>query len=132
MSQLPTPCIKGDIVVVRVDKEDYLAGLEDCKTHLHGWIILSKGDKPLKYLDLTKMVQLVWKVIGSWKAIPLGKGFYELEFSSFEDMRWALGRGSLQLFPSFLRLFAWTKDFIPSIKPRLGLESTICLWNNGD
>ncbi|ESW33434.1 hypothetical protein PHAVU_001G068900 [Phaseolus vulgaris] len=86
-SQLPTPCIMGDMVVVRVDEEDYFAGLEDCKTHLHGWIILSKGDKHLTHLDFTKKLQLVWKVIRSWKAIFLGKGFYEFEFSSLEDIR---------------------------------------------
>jgi len=112
LSQLATHCIKGDMVVVRVDEEDYLAGLEDCKTHLHGRIILSKGDKPLTHLYLTKELQLVWKVIGPWKAIPLRKGFYE--FSSLDDMRWAFGMSSLQLSPGFLRLFAWTKDFVPS------------------
>jgi len=42
------------MVVVQVEEEDYLPGLEDCKTHLHGRIILSKGDKPLTHLDLTK------------------------------------------------------------------------------
>jgi len=76
------------MVVVQVDEEDYLAGLEDCKTHLHGRIILSKGDKPLSHLDLTKKLQLVWKAIEPWKAIPLGKGFYEFKLSSLEDMRW--------------------------------------------
>jgi len=91
LSQLPTPCIKGDIVVVQVEEADYLAGIEDCKTHLHGQIILSKGDKPLTHLDLTKKLQPVWKALGPWKPIPLGKGFYEFEVSSLEDMRWPLG-----------------------------------------
>jgi len=48
------PCIKGDMVVVQVEEEDYLVVLEDCKNHLHGRIILSKGDTPLPHLDLTK------------------------------------------------------------------------------
>jgi len=91
-----------------------LVGLENCKTHLDGQIILSKGDKPLTHLDLTKKLQLVWKVIGPWKAIPLGKGFYEFEFSSLEDMRWVLEVGSWKLSSGFLRLLAWTKDFVPS------------------
>ena len=54
LSYLPTPCIKGDMVTIQVYEEDYLASLEDYKTHLHGQIILSKGDKPLTHLDLTK------------------------------------------------------------------------------
>jgi len=74
------------MVVVRVDEADYLVDLEDCKTHLHSRIILSKGGKPLTYLDLTKKLQLVWKALGLWKTIPLGKGFYEFEFGSLEDM----------------------------------------------
>jgi len=46
LSQLPTPCVNGDMVAIRVNEVDYLVVLEDCKTHLHGQIILSKGDKP--------------------------------------------------------------------------------------
>jgi len=49
LSQLPIPCIKGDMIVVRIDEVDYLAGLEDCKIHLHGRVILSKGDKSLTH-----------------------------------------------------------------------------------
>ena len=70
LSQLPTPCIKGDMVAIRVEEEDYLAGLEVCKTHLHGRIILCKGNKPLTHLALTKKLHLVWNVIGPWKEIP--------------------------------------------------------------
>ena len=44
--QLLTPRINGDMFAVWDDEADFLAGLEDCKTHLHGQIILSKGDKP--------------------------------------------------------------------------------------
>jgi len=52
------------MVVVWFEEEDYLAGLEDCNIHIHGRIILSKGDKPLTHIDLTKKLQLVWKAIG--------------------------------------------------------------------
>jgi len=104
--ELPTPCIKGDMIVVWIDEVDYLVGFEDCKTHLHGRVILSKGYKPLTHMDLTKILQLVWKALGPWKAIPLGKSFYEFGFGSLEDMRWALGMGSLKLSLGFLRLFA--------------------------
>ena len=114
LSQLHASCIKEDMIVVRIDEADYLAGLEDCKIYLHGQIILYKGDKPFTHLDLTKKLQPVWKALRSWKAIPLGKGFYEFEFASLEDMRWALGMGSLKLSLGFLRLFAWTKKLCSS------------------
>ena len=105
LSQLPTFCIKGDMIVVRIDETNYFAGLEDCKTHLHGWIILFKGDKPLTNLNLTKNPQSVWKALGPWKTIPLGKGLYESEFASLENTRWVIRMGSLKLSPDFLRLF---------------------------
>jgi len=54
LSELPTPYIKGDMIVVQIDETYYLTGLEDCKIHLHGRVILSKGDKSLTHLDLTK------------------------------------------------------------------------------
>jgi len=48
------------------------------QNHLHGRVILSKRDKPLIHLDLTKMFQPVWKALGLWKAFPLGKVFMSL------------------------------------------------------
>ena len=35
------------MVSIQIPKEVYLVGLEDCKNHLHGRLILNKGDKPL-------------------------------------------------------------------------------------
>jgi len=74
------------MVVVQIDETYYLANLEDYKTHLHGQIILSKGGKPLIHY-LTKKLLPVWKGLGSWKAISLGKSFYEFEFASLKDMQ---------------------------------------------
>jgi len=117
------------MVVVRIVAPDYLASLEDCKTHLHGQIILSKGNKPLTHLDLTKKLQPVWKTLGPWKIIPLGKSFYEFEFASLEDMRWALGMGLLQLYPGFLRLFSWKKGFFPSTMKSTKTQAWVRIYN---
>jgi len=57
--ELPTPCIKGDMIVVWIDETDYLADLEHCKIHLHGQAILSKGNNPLTHLHLTTKLQPV-------------------------------------------------------------------------
>jgi len=111
LSQLPSPCIKNGEVTVRISEEDYLAGLEDCKTHLHGRIVRVKGDKPLTHLELSKKLDFVWNSLGPWKAIPLAKGFYEFAFDSLEDMRRVLLVESWNLNPEILRIFAWTKDF---------------------
>jgi len=83
------------MIAIWIDEADYLDGIEECKTHLYVLVILSRGDKPLTHLDLTKKLMSMWKALGSWKAIPFGKGLYEFEFGSLEDMRWALRMGSL-------------------------------------
>jgi len=44
LSQLPTPCVKGDLVTVQINKEDWLVGFEDFKNHLNGSITLHKGE----------------------------------------------------------------------------------------
>jgi len=82
-----SPCIKGDFVTIQIPEEVRLAGLEDCKNHLHGRILLNKGDKPLTNMDLCKKLSTVWTALGPWKTVPLGKGFCEFEFFSLEDIR---------------------------------------------
>lgn len=46
--------------------------------------------------------------------MSLGKGYYEFTFSNVEDMRRVRGKGSINLSPSLLKLFSWSKDFNPS------------------
>jgi len=67
--------------------------LEECQNHLHGRIIVAKGDKPLTHLDFCKKLNIPWNSFGPWRVIPLRKGFYEFAFDSFEDMRRAFVGG---------------------------------------
>ncbi|XP_019447216.1 PREDICTED: uncharacterized protein LOC109350434 [Lupinus angustifolius] len=110
-SQLPQPCIKGDAVAIKIPEAEYLAGLQRCKLHLHGRIILSKGDTPLKFLDLKSKLSTMWNMIANWNMLSLGKGFYEFSFSTMEDMRKICSIGTWNLKPGILRLFLWTPDF---------------------
>jgi len=66
-------CIKGDMVVVQVNEADYLVGLEDCKTHLRGQIILSKEDKPHTHIDLTKICSQCGRLLDRGKQFLLGR-----------------------------------------------------------
>lgn len=116
LSQLPHPCVKGDSISIKISKDEYKKGLECCKNNLHGRLILSKGDKPIEIQDLREKLCKLWKPLGIWRMIPLGKGFYELSFSSPEDLHsvWAVGAWNLQ--PGLLRLSQWTPDFNPNRK----------------
>ncbi|XP_019429250.1 PREDICTED: uncharacterized protein LOC109336882 [Lupinus angustifolius] len=116
ISQLPQPCIKGEAIAIKIPEEDYQAGLQRCKNHLHGRLILSKGDNMLKFLDLKEKLAWLWCKLGKWTMISLGKGFYDFSFSSLEDMRSVCSVGAWSLKPGFLRVFLWTPDFNPNVR----------------
>ncbi|KAF1868392.1 hypothetical protein Lal_00008199 [Lupinus albus] len=111
ISLLPKPCLKGDVVAVKIPEAAYQAGLQRCKTHLHGRFILTKGDKPMKFADLKTRLLDLWSMVGKWNMISLGRGFYEFAFSSVEDMRVICATSSWNLKPGILRLSLWTPDF---------------------
>jgi len=82
----------------------YLVGLEDCKNHLHGRIILSKETNSLLTLMFAKNLDLAWKSLCPWKSTPLVKGFREFVFASLEDIRKFLVVGFWNLNPGILSL----------------------------
>lgn len=123
-SQLPKPCLKGDEISIKILENEYLAGLEGCRNHQHGRIMLSKGNTPLKLVDLRRKLLSLWRKIGPWAIISLGRGFYEFSFSSLEDQCSVLAVGLWNLDPGSLRLFSWTRDFNPySLK-----QTTAQVW----
>ncbi|KAF1879605.1 hypothetical protein Lal_00033262 [Lupinus albus] len=94
ISQLPQPYIKGDVIAIKILEDDYQTGLQRCKTHLHGRLILSKGDTTIKFNDLKSKLVSLWSMIGKWSMISLGRGFDDFSFSSVKDMRSVYAMGS--------------------------------------
>ncbi|XP_019451901.1 PREDICTED: uncharacterized protein LOC109354000 [Lupinus angustifolius] len=101
-SQLPQPCIKGDSIAIKIPEAYYQEGIKRCKTHLHGRLIMSKGDTPLKFTNLISKLVTLWNMIGKWSMVSLGKGFYEFSFTSLEDMSMICAIGSWNLKPRIL------------------------------
>ena len=64
LSQLPSPSIKEDVVLVHMVEEVYLVGMQECKNHLHGCILLTKEDKPIMHFDLYKKLDVGQKHLG--------------------------------------------------------------------
>lgn len=124
LSQLPVPCMKGNALAVTMPEEEYKAGLEASKKNLHGRIILSKGDPPIKIQDLRNKLSKLWKPLANWKVIPIGKGFFEFSFT-VEDMRRMLVVGSWTLNPGSLRLFTRTPDFLPNLVRQTNVQCWI-------
>jgi hypothetical protein len=83
---------------------------------LHGRIIWPKGTTPLTVVDLKKKLSVIWKDLSRWGITSLGKGYYEFCFSSLEDVRRVRSVVSWKINPGFLKLFAWSGDFNPSLQ----------------
>jgi len=124
LSQLPQPIKKGNRIAIEIPEEEYTAGLDECKHNLHGRIIWPKGSSPFSLDNLRAKLTVLWKSIGKWGISSIGRGFYEFTFSSIEDLRRVRSVGSWALNPGMLKLFAWTKDFSPSMQQ----QTTAQVW----
>lgn len=88
LSQLPPKVVMGDSVHVKISQAAYESGLAACKCNLHGRLTLHKGDSPLTTQTLKAKLNNLWPQLRNWNLIPLGKGFFEFNFSTIEDMSW--------------------------------------------
>ena len=108
---LPTPCLKGDTLSIKIGQDEYTKGLADCRYALRGRITLSKGDKPYMARNLASKLGKIWKMVHEWKLVPLGRAFYVFFFQNPTDLTRIWVAGSVSLQPGLLRLSQWTKDF---------------------
>lgn len=124
MSQLPQISVKGHHHAITIPGNEYELGMETCKFNLHARVIWPKGSSPLTTFALREKLKAIWKYFGRWGISFIGKGYYELCFSSIEDARRARSTGSLNLNPGLMKFFVWSKDFNPSTQ----VHSSAQVW----
>jgi hypothetical protein len=120
----PSPCIKGDVLSIKICQEEYSKGVEDCRKALRAHLTLNKGDKPYFARDLSIKIGKIWKTTEGWKMVPLGKGYYDFHFESAEDLKKIWAVGTVNLKPGLLRFSQWTKDF----KFQAQKQTHVSLW----
>ncbi|KAI5429465.1 hypothetical protein KIW84_034166 [Lathyrus oleraceus] len=101
-------------MAITIPKDEYQLGLEACKHNLLGRIIWSKGSSPSTVVSIRSKRNTLWSSISKWGITSPGKGFFEFSFSSIEDVRRVRSLNSWNLSPGVLKLFPWTRDFVPS------------------
>ncbi|MCH82982.1 hypothetical protein A2U01_0003796 [Trifolium medium] len=79
-------------------------------------MVWPKGVTPLTVVVLKNKLTPLWKDLARWGITSLGKGYYEFSFSSLEDVRRVRSVASWNLEPGYLKLFAWSGDFNPSLQ----------------
>jgi len=69
---LPPKVRIGDKVRIKITHKVYEAKLEECKSHLHGCVMLQKGDPPLTSKILEQKLDSLWPHLKNWSVAPLG------------------------------------------------------------
>lgn len=83
LSKLPIPIWRGEVISFKLDKDEYQQTVQECRdTFLIGRFIQPKGHKPLSLQETRLKLQKLWEPLGLWKATPIGRGFFNLHFSS--------------------------------------------------
>ncbi|KAL8493270.1 hypothetical protein ACS0TY_024473 [Phlomoides rotata] len=111
--QAMKPTRKGQYLTVTIDKNLYKEGVSVLRDSLIGRIIHVKGDKPLGHEALVTRLRDLWNIRTPWSMIPIGEGYYSIQFSCNEDKERIFARRSWQLKPGLLRLQHWVPDFNP-------------------
>ncbi|XP_058784208.1 uncharacterized protein LOC131658979 [Vicia villosa] len=79
-------------------------------------IVWPKFSTPLTVVALKNNLNPIWKDFNRWGITSLGKGSYELSFSTLGDVRRVRSVASWNLQPGHLKLIAWTRDFNPNMQ----------------
>jgi len=104
--QLTPRVVIGDTVRIKISPKGYATGMNKCKTHLHGRVTLQRNDAPLSTQLLHNKLTNLWSTLNNWNITPFGRGCFEFQFNSMEDLRKVLAQGVINLKPGILRFFS--------------------------
>ncbi|KAL8503104.1 hypothetical protein ACS0TY_022012 [Phlomoides rotata] len=123
--QAMKPIRKGQYLTVKVDESLYKKGVSELRDSLIGRIINVKGDKPLGHEALVTRLGDLWNIRTPWSMIPIGEGYYSIQFSCDEDRERIFARRSWQLKPAWIRISElpleyWNKHIIIALASSVG------------
>ncbi|KAL8522971.1 hypothetical protein ACS0TY_013071 [Phlomoides rotata] len=107
------PVRKGLYLTVAIDEDFHKKGVLELRDSLIGRVIHARGDKPLSQEDLIKKLGDIWGIRTPWNLIPIGEGYYNIQFSCGDDGERIFAKRTWQIKPGFLRLQQWVPEFNP-------------------
>ncbi|KAL8513601.1 hypothetical protein ACS0TY_012903 [Phlomoides rotata] len=111
--QAMKPVRKGLYLTVAIDEDFHKKGVLELRDSLIGRVIHARGDKPLSQEDLIKKLGDIWGIRTPWNLIPIGEGYYNIQFSCGDDGERIFAKRTWQIKPGFLRLQQWVPEFNP-------------------
>ncbi|KAL8485573.1 hypothetical protein ACS0TY_027748 [Phlomoides rotata] len=108
-----TPVRKGNFFSVHVDESLYKSAVQGLRGTLIGRLIYEKKVTPLSMESLERKLTELWGTSRTWRLIPLGKGYFNIRFSSKDDRDRILKRRTWSVKLGLMRLQHWVLDFDP-------------------
>lgn len=104
---------KGEYLSIKVDEELVQRGVSTLQHSLIGRLTLAQGDSPYNLDSLKAKLNQVWEILGTWNLIPLGRGYYNIQFSYMGARDRVLDKRSWGLKPGIMRVQRWVKGYNP-------------------
>lgn len=104
---------KGDYLSVKIDDSLVQEGVAKLKNSLIGKLTLASGDSPYSLENLENKLTQIWGIQCNWSLVPLGRGYYNIQFANTLDKDRILDRRVWTLRPGSLRLQRWVRGFNP-------------------
>lgn len=92
-SNFSKSCLKGNCLSIKILEETCKEGLEHYNNNLHERLISSKGNVPLKALELRYKLVKLRSSITNWDLTPLEHGYFLFSLTSRENIleKWSAG-----------------------------------------
>lgn len=103
----------GAFYSIEVDEEDYQKGVDRYKQSIIGRVFYPPKDRPRSIELLRARLKDVWGISSEIRVVPLGKGFYNIQFLNLEEKTRVFSRSVWNLNPGSISLRRWTPDFNP-------------------
>lgn len=113
ITQRIRPIKRGEFFSIPISEDLFQESQKPFLDSLIGRVIYSKGDKPVANLVLQRKLGELWNISSGIRLLPLGRGYYNLQFANKEDRDRAFFRQSWSLKPGLLRLQKWIPNFNP-------------------
>lgn len=104
---------KGEYLSLTVDEILVRNSITQLQHSLIRKLTLVKGDSPYSIESLTMKLGHVWGIVGPWKLVPMGKGFFNIQLSKVEDRDKILDRRTWSPKPGTMRIQLWVRGINP-------------------
>ncbi|KAL8520022.1 hypothetical protein ACS0TY_010820 [Phlomoides rotata] len=109
----PAAVSRGQVLAVSMGQATTASAVQELRGTLIGQLIYKKKVTSLSVDKLERKLTKLWGTSGAWRLIPLGKGYFNIRFSSREDRDRVFKCRTWSVKLGVMRLQHWVPGFDP-------------------